>query len=479
MNVVQLYQNPAPYPHYTRTLTKYKSAFQATPRNQDLQSGYVDLPLTFADVAACNYLAFTRDGVTVYAWVTNAEELGGNGRFRLTFKTDALRTFQHTAKLGAQYVTRGPTVTRLYDELLGSSDPYPEVTHEEKDFGNPHTRTLVVQVRDPKPVGEDPYPCPSNTPVNPTLYSFYLQNYDARTPLGNDKIRLLIKTIKATDPNLVVTMYSVPYVDLSDLTQTEFLINETNLSGHGWYKYPETGPQVDRISKTIQIAVPSGLTEVDSSMQILIPDAGLLTVPKSLLAGATFGIRRDIDIFSGLTNYALTDSAGRMHPYSIRGSATNSIPVIGDPLETYLSQNQNALTTAVMGDVATIATGVVTAATGNPAGGLLALGGLQSMASKQANLKDAANNYSNPPAFLGSALAAHYTDKFFIITKKTKVTNATMVNSNYGYPQGRIMTLSLPATGYIQTRNCAISGPIPQWAIDEINARFDRGLMIE
>lgn len=477
MNTVQLYKNPYPYPTYTRTLTKYKGPFQATPRNMNLQTGYVDLPLTFAEASECNYLSFTRDKITVYAWITEAEEIGGNNRFRLKYQADALRTFLNQITLGTQYVERGSAPTLLYDELLGSSDPFPEVTHQELDFGHPHIRTMVVQARKPESEGEAARP--SNTPVNPSQYNFHMAHYDARDPLATTAIKNMMVNIRELAPLLIVTMYSVPYIDLSGITLGPCPINNTFRGNNEWYKFPDTGQQQNRLSTLKFITLPADLTKVDYSAQIVIPEAGIMVVPTELLRGATIGIMRNVDIFSGLTNYMLTDENGNPYPVSVRGSAVNSIPVVGDPLETYLSQNQNALSTAAMGDVATLAGGIAMLSTGNLAGGGMAIGGIQSMASRQAHIKDAANNYSNPPAFLGSALAAHYSDKFFVLVKKTKVTNATQVNSSFGYPQGRIMSLSLPTAGFIQTRNCAVTGAVPQWAVDEINSRFDKGLLVK
>lgn len=476
MNTVQLYKNPYPYPTYTRTLTKYKE-FTATPRNMNLREGYVDLPLTFADVNEYNYLSFTRDGITVYAWITDAEEIGGNNRFRLKYTTDALRTFLPKVNLGVQYVERGPTPTSLYDELLGSDDPYPEVTHQELDFGHPHMRTMVVQARKPKSQGEADRP--SNTPVNSTQYNFHMVPYDARDPLATPAIKNMMINIREGSPDLIVTMYSVPYVDLTGIPLGPCPINNNFTGNPEWYKLPETGPQHTRFTTITYVGLPAGLTKVDHSVQIVIPEAGIMNVPVELLRSTVVGILRVTDIFSGLTNYMLTDENGRPFPISVRGSAINSIPIVGDPLETYLSQNQNALSTAAMGDVATLIGGIAMLSTGNIAGGAMVVGGLGGIASKQATLKDAANNYSNPPAFLGSALAALYSDKFFVVVKKTKVTNASQVNSNFGYPQNRVMRLSLPSAGYIKTRNCSVTGDVPQWAIDEINARFDRGILVK
>lgn len=479
MNTVQLYKNPYPYPTYTRTLTKYKDPFQATPRNMNLRAGYIDLPLTFADVNNCNYLSFTRDGMTVYAWITEAEEIGGNNRFRLKYNTDALRTFLPKVNLGVQYVERGPTPTLLYDELLGSSDPFPEVIVNELTFGHPNRRVMVVQAHPQDAVGED-YST-SNTPVHPTLYDFYLKEYNVTNPLATPAINEFFSLCREYDPYLIVTVYSIPWVSTEGLTPAVLPINNEGYYAEGWGKIPSSGPQSDRFGYTQILSVPEGLTQIDSSYTIVIPTAGVLRVPIELLQFDYIYLRRDIDVFTGLVNYQLVDDHDMPYGHSIRGGSVNTIPIIGDPLETYLSQNQNALSTAVIGDVATIAGGAVMAATGAGAlaGGSMMLVGARNLITRQAQIKDAGTSYSNPPAFLGSALAHKYTDRFYTVIKKSKVDNSHLVHAEKGYPQNRLMNLSLPTAGFIQTRNCAVSGAIPQWAIDEINARFDGGLLVK
>ena len=54
MNEVRLYKNPYPYPQYGG-ISLYKT-IQATPRNQNLKSGYIDVQLTMDEIMNFNYI---------------------------------------------------------------------------------------------------------------------------------------------------------------------------------------------------------------------------------------------------------------------------------------------------------------------------------------------------------------------------------------------------------------------------------------
>src|SRR5699024_4233299 len=148
---------------------------------------------------------------------------------------------------------------------------------------------------------------------------------------------------------------------------------------------------------------------------------------------------------------------------------------------TYISQNQNSLTTSLIGDVATVGMGGVASMTGlgAMAGVPMAFGGIASIMGQHAKKEDLkATNTANPPAMLGTALTGTLNGTFWIVTKHTKISNSGTVHSTFGYPHEYVKKLSVPSSGFIQTENCNISsdGSVPRWAIEEINQLFDRGL---
>src|SRR5699024_10269133 len=102
---------------------------------------------------------------------------------------------------------------------------------------------------------------------------------------------------------------------------------------------------------------------VDHTAQIVVPEAGVLNVPDELLTKGNLQVRRDMDLFSGASNYMLV-SGDDLYTNSIRGSSASTIPVLSDIADTYISQNQNSLTTSLIGDVATVGMGGVASMTG-------------------------------------------------------------------------------------------------------------------
>src|SRR5881392_708663 len=99
-----------------------------------------------------------------------------------------------------------------------------------------------------------------------------------------------------------------------------------------------------------------------------------------------------------------------------------------------------------------------------------------------ANIGDAGNQFVNPPAFLGTALAANFNQKFWVVTRKANVTNETQVHDNFGYPYNMVDTLTFPVSGYIKTEGCTVEstdGSVPNWALSEINMMFDNGVLVK
>jgi hypothetical protein len=169
---------------------------------------------------------------------------------------------------------------------------------------------------------------------------------------------------------------------------------------------------------------------------------------------------------------------------SVRGSSISSIPIISDPMETYISQNQNALATALIGDVASIVKGGVTAyatgGLGSAIGASMASSGLSNIINRYASIQDMESKVSNPPAYLGTALASSFNQMFWTVVTKQPVDNAEIVWAMYGYPLNKLAPLIFPQQGYVKTQGCSVAsdGTVPQWAIDEINNMFNNGIYV-
>ena len=149
-------------------------------------------------------------------------------------------------------------------------------------------------------------------------------------------------------------------------------------------------------------------------------------------------------------------------------------------MQTYISQNQNALATSLIGDVATVFGGLAMIGSQGAIGTGATLSGLNGIINRQAMIEDMANKTSNPPAFLGTALASFFNRQFWTIVTKQAVDNANQVHGNYGYPLNKVASLTFPSSGYIKTQGCSVTtdGTVPTWAIEEINQMFNNGVQV-
>jgi hypothetical protein len=489
MASLQFYKNKYRYPKYSTAITAYGSPMDCTPVGVNLRSGTLRVKGTFTDFMSCNYLKLTRDFQTIYAWIDDVK-FRTEDSFDVTYSVDAWRTYKSKIELGTQFIKRSPVSTNLKDNLLGSTQPYFDVTSESYVIGSSMNRVAVVQVR--ASAGETF----SNVPVQPNPYQFYMIDYPVNRWQDSVPLENLISTLAdQSETQNIVTIYSIPWIDLSGLPSNPMNIKtatstitvdgfkcadaSTNMASMLYHETPIT---IDNIST---------LTRTDHSLQIVIPEAGILPIPDELLGKTDLKLRQDIDIFSGACNYMLTtgsNAGGNYNIYgqSVRGSSISSIPIISDPLDTYLSQNQNALATSLIGDVASIAMGAAGMAAGGPVGAALGAGsvgqGLNGLMNTAAQVGDAGNTYHNPPAFLGMALAANFNGTFWVVTKTRNVTNAAQVHSNFGYPYSLVDSLSFPVSGYIQTEGCTVEstdGSVPRWALDEINTIFNNGILVK
>lgn len=483
MATLQFYKNNYYYPHYSNTITPYGSSMQCTPVGINLRSGTLRVAGDMADFMSCNYLAFTRDGQTLYAWIEDVR-FRTEDSFEVDYSVDPFRTYKNKVNFGVQFIERSPVETKKYDPLLGSEKHTNDITWKKYSIGDPTKRYAVVQVR---PEDFDGY---SNVPVQPTPYSFFITEYTANQwALSLPLFELMDMLRKNAETKNIVTIYSIPYMDLSgtDLPisplPVEIVGEETPRYIDGWRLIGSIRSYADRLNNFTPLNFPQNITTVKHSVMLVFPEAGIMSVPSELLEMPGIGIRQDVDLFSGASNFTLASHGGdRPYHYSVRGSSVSSIPILSDPYDTYISQNQNTLASSMLGDVASLGFAGAQAITGNYAGSATsAAHTILSMKGQQATLEDAQNKgFSNPPAFLGTALSPSFNQQFWEVTIKTNVNNRSTVNNQFGYPFEKVATLSIPSSGYIKTRECSVmakNGNVPKWALQEINQVFNNGIL--
>lgn len=468
---VKLYRNPNPYPYYSNSLTTVKTV-TAKPINTDLRSGYVDMQISHAEMFTFNYISFTAGGKTIYAWVENIEHLSGDRLRRVHYATDALRTYMDDIIFGIQYIARSPIETLIEDPLLSSTDHIHYYEKVDMSFTLPNIRFCVVQAR-PAP-GQSG----SNTPGQPTPYEFYFAQYDVNNWNGSSPIVNLVKELSdGAQTQNIVSIYSIPHVNTSRLTPRQLVVVRNEVSStpiNGWNVLASDANPVDLTTTTAPITIPEGITKTSHSLSVVIPEAGIIKIPDEMIELPGLCIRMDTDIFSGASNYMLcADNGATPTHLSVRGSSMSTIPILSDPYDTYISQNQNTLAVGLLGDVANLGMGI---ATMNPVA--IGAGGM-SLLNKYTQMEDLKNVVpSNPPAFLGSALIGKYSKRCWLSIMKKPYDNELEVRERYGYPYHRISELSIPSSGFIQTQNCNVSsnGNVPLWAINEVNQLFNGGI---
>jgi hypothetical protein len=501
MAAIRFYKNPYQYPKYTEALATYGDAMECTPVGLNLHGGTIRVKGSMSDFMSCNYMNLSRDGYALWAWIDDAKYMNENA-FEITYTVDAWRTYKNNVRLGTQFIKRSPTPTNLKDSLLGSLQPFMDVQTQNYTIGDPTKRVAVVQVRASS--GETF----SNTPVQPTPYQFYCVEYPANTWQDCAALASLMGLLPANGQTKnIVTIYSTPYFDTSGLPSNPLIVEDTTgatLGTISGFKVVSTTTDMSGIvhhETSLNLpAFSQNIFTIPHSVQLVIPEAGILAIPDELLSQDLY-LREDIDIFSGACNYMLTTGTGELFAQSVRGSSVSSIPILSNPEDTYLSQNQNALTTSLMGDVANIALGAAIMynpeaaairAAGMAAGGMdkgMAMWGAQTIVQggsgvldNLAQRADGGHNYANPPAFLGQALGANFNGKFWVVYTTMHVTNADNVHNLFGYPYNMIDTLTFPNAGYIETQNCSVEsydGSVPRWALNEINQLFDNGILVK
>jgi hypothetical protein len=485
MGLLQFYKNKYRYPHYSDTITAYGLPMDCTPVGMNFKSGTLRVKGDMLDFMSCNYLTFTRDGVTLFAWIEDVQFLTEDS-FTVNYSVDAWRTYKSKIDLGKQFVARQPSPTYKFDKFLGSEIPQPSVTTQLFNRVDDASRVFVVQVRTQ---AGDLF---SRSPVNPTPYQFYMVKYSKNNWTSCQPILDLILALSNSAESInIVTMYSIPYMDLDGLPIQGLVIKKgsdgaTIATIEGFSFLGDQDPTY-RLKLETPITLDYDVLEllqVDHSVQLVVPEAGVITIPDELLVRGDLKLRQDIDLFSGASNFMLVSDDGQ-YTRSVRGSSISSIPIVSDPMDTYLSQNQNALATSLMGDVASIAGGLAMGVGTGGVGGAIGMAGIGSgitgIMNTYASVLDSGSKYNNPPAFLGTALATVFNQKFWVVTTRTTVSNGADVHDKFGYPLDIVTTLTFPSSGFIQTQGCTVSstdGSVPKWAIEEINKNFNDGILV-
>lgn len=478
---LQLYKNPWHYPNYG-SITPYGSPMDCVPVGTGLRTGKIRVRGNMADFMSCNYLALTRNGKTIYAWIEDAYFHTADS-FEITYRVDAWRTYKDHIDLGVQFIERSNVVTFKRDDLLGATQAHPEVLERVHTINNSNNRVLVVQTRVYD--GEQF----SNTPVHPSPYRFFFLEYNIHNWAGNPTLNSFMTAITGSaEPENIVTMYSIPWVDTSHLPTAPLIIHPSGVTIEGFKMLGEDRTMQGRLFNETKIMIEDlvnidELLRVDHSVQVVVPDAGIISIPDYMLKDGDLYLRQDVDMFSGASNYMVV-SRSKYFTQSVRGSAVSSIPIVSDPMDTYISQNQNALATALIGDVASIITGATTAyatgGLGSAIGASMTSSGISNIINRYASILDMQNKVSNPPAYLGSALASSFNQMFWLVITRQPVDNASIVHANFGYPLNKVAPLVFPSKGYVKTQGCAVAsdGTVPQWAIDEINNMFNNGIYV-
>lgn len=483
-----LYRNPYDYPKFTETLTQVGYTEQITPINIGLRTGKMRIEATMGEMMGCNYLKIDRDGGSFYAWIDNVEYLN-DVIFNVSYTIDPWRTYKDKIDLGYQYIQRDIYPTLKKDELLSTTLPYVDINTYTHNMPTAGKRVLVVQARH-----TDSGSLFSNVPVQPSPYDLYFQEYDVNDWTANTNIYTLFNAIMSNNkPKNVVTVYSIPYVNFDYLGVSNPLKLDTDpeMVIEGFYQFnnqnsdnPDiTGATTTRGELDLSF-VDDDFFKTEHQVQLVVPEAGVIELSDELLSQSKLYLRQDVDVFSGASNYMLENGTGDLFDKSIRGSSISHIPIVGDPEETYISNNQNALTTSLIGDVANIGMGAATmfasGGIGAGIGGAQVMSGISGILNRRATIKDIGDNFVNPTAFLGTATAGALNGQFWLVVRQARSDNKQIVNDNFGYPVDMIKNLAFPTQGYVKTEGCVVSadGTVPRWAMQEINQMFDNGVYV-
>lgn len=493
MYTIQFYTNPHNYPNFGN-INPVGSSFTIPGIDiDDAVGSFRTDKLTYAQRFSVNYISLVRDGVTLYAEITNITRVSGDNVVNIAFKIDAFRSFRSVTNFGTQMVVRHPASTFDYDPLLRAA------TGEVNDttvtaltgLGSSGARVLVVQILRPTD-GTMNY----RTPVQPSPYIFYLLPYTMSTLHSNTSIQALMDIITdSSKPTNIASIYSVPSFFLGALTLSSggpipIMIDGIKHDVGSGFQVVISGnwDSALRLASDSFTQTDKSLLRVKHQASIVIPEAGIIPLPDEVLFKPNLRLRQYIDLYNGASNYMVTYDGADATPYSLRSAGVSNIPMVYDAQQQQLAANRTQINAAIIQDVASIGIGAAGVAAAAASGGLLstagmvgggmALKGAMGLMSTFGSIGDNVNMQVNPPSYLGSAMALHFPQKAYLMITKNRVDNANIVNSRYGYPVNQIQPLVIPSSGYIQTQDCNVSGPIPMWAREEINTLLNDGLRV-
>lgn len=481
---LKLYSNDYGYPDYG-PITQIGSTLDVTPTIINERTGAIRVGLDWGTLNSVNYLSFEKGGFTSYAKIDEIVHISGNTVYDLHYSVDAFRTYRSKVNFGTQFVSRYPKVTLEFDPMLRGADGTVNDYEIEEHalWRDPQSRFLVVQLTRPN---DDAMV--SVTPLQPNPYVFYYLPYQMNEMDTNDSITSLMDTIKeSARPSNIVSIYSIPYVNLTfsgiDLIPSPLplLIDGNVVNVGNWFRVVggDSSKMVTLHSEPILFN--KDILKTKHSVSVLVPEAGIISIPDELLFKPGLKLRMDVDVFSGTSNYMLVYDGCEITGASVRGGSVAPIPIAYDPIQQQIASQRTAMGMSLLSDVGSLVVGggMVMSGAGAGVGGAMIGKGALGVISTMGGMVDNANTHTNPPAYLGTALAPNFNGKYFIMTIKGRKDNAPLVNSEFGYPVNQLMALSIPGSGFVQTQGCHVSGSIPNWAKDDINRILDEGLRIK
>src|SRR5699024_5497286 len=196
------------------------------------------------------------------------------------YRVDPFRTFRQNISLGTQFIERSERVTYKRDRLLSSEQAYADVEYHPINHINSNKRVLVVQVR-----GESSeYTSFSATPVQPNPYQFFVKEYNIHNWHEDDfVIELMEALVGMGETTNIVTMYSIPYMDTSDMQDYMLRVTDgDNTESVAGFKIIDDSIDVtSRLRFDIPIYFTGDvdkdrLMRVDHSVHLVVPDAGVI-----------------------------------------------------------------------------------------------------------------------------------------------------------------------------------------------------------
>lgn len=492
---LKLFQNPRQFPEYTNSITQIGTTKQVTPLNINSQGGEI-LSQNFPELHTANYLSLKIDGQLLYAWIDSIEHYSGDKRYKIIYSVDPFRTYINRVTLGTQFIKRDPIANNKFDEMLKSENPL-EVTINKIQMNNDASknnyRTLVVVSK--LAVAYQGNPVSSITPAQPVPYFFNLYDYDTQNWTQHTPLKEFMNAVQGSSKAVnIVSMYTIPLIeDGGDFVPTQLPLDTDppNTPTNIFYNFRLPYGTTNHFRKIKKInPLPESYKKTQFRNQLIIGEGAVLNIPKELSFKTNLYLKQDIDLYTGSSNWSLcllVNGEYQLTGHSTRTTGLSPIPLAYNEEQQLLAINQTNNRASMLSDVGNLAiSGFGLGAslmTGNLIGaglsGAKIIGTFVDSQNRKSALEDSLHNSQEQALFTGSALTLDYTNKVYQIITRENPTNSTNINSLYGYPQDKHKALSIPSpSGFVQTQECAVSGPIPKWAIEEINQIFDNGLRV-